>query len=409
MDAVVKNFPKTAPAAEKPALSDHVRAAPAPAVPRPSREEAEAAVRTLLAYIGDDPGPRGPGRDAEALRLRLRGAVPRLPGMPGRDPRPHLLGDRRLRPAGAGARHSVLFALRASHDAVHRQGAHRLPADRTRRRPVQDRAADRRLCAPPADAGAPDRADRDRDRGNPQAARRRRDARSRAHLHVDARRVEARLDDHHDPVHRPVRRSAGAGALHLAGARAGRADVMRGIAEPHDEADMVAYTFSERGTTAGRRGRPRACAQVRCRRARHLRRDRRRERRRADGRAHERRGARAHHRDAARPGTSAARAARCGARARAPAMCSASPRCASTATRTRCGSRSSRPGRAPATPGGAPASIARCRSARRRTARSRSSFARRSGRSIRRRCTAGRKIELALALRPQAGAVHPPS
>jgi GTP cyclohydrolase I len=59
MDAVVKNFPKTAPApAEKP-LSDHVRAAPAPAVPRPSREEAEIAVRTLLAYIGDNPGREG--------------------------------------------------------------------------------------------------------------------------------------------------------------------------------------------------------------------------------------------------------------------------------------------------------------------------------------------------------------
>jgi len=40
-------------------LSDHVRAAPTPAVPRPSREEAEAAVRTLLAYIGDDPNREG--------------------------------------------------------------------------------------------------------------------------------------------------------------------------------------------------------------------------------------------------------------------------------------------------------------------------------------------------------------
>ena len=45
---------------------------------------------------------------------------------------------------------------------------------------------------------------------------------------------------------------------------------------------------------------------------------------------------------AARPGTSAARARRFGARARAPATSSASSRCASTATRTRSGSRSSR-------------------------------------------------------------------
>jgi GTP cyclohydrolase I len=60
MDAVVKNFPKAAaPAVEKTQLSEHVRAAPAPAVPRPSRDEAEAAVRTLLAYIGDNPGREG--------------------------------------------------------------------------------------------------------------------------------------------------------------------------------------------------------------------------------------------------------------------------------------------------------------------------------------------------------------
>jgi GTP cyclohydrolase I len=58
MDAVVKNFPKTT-APEKSALSDHVRAAPVPAVPRPSRVEAESAVRTLLAYIGDDPTREG--------------------------------------------------------------------------------------------------------------------------------------------------------------------------------------------------------------------------------------------------------------------------------------------------------------------------------------------------------------
>jgi GTP cyclohydrolase IA len=60
MDAVVKNFPKaTAPGADRSALSDHVRAAPEPAVPRPSRGEAEAAVRTLLAYIGDNPDREG--------------------------------------------------------------------------------------------------------------------------------------------------------------------------------------------------------------------------------------------------------------------------------------------------------------------------------------------------------------
>jgi len=59
MDAVVKSFPKATMPAEKPALSDHVRAAPAPTLPRPSRGEAEAAVRTLLSYIGDNPEREG--------------------------------------------------------------------------------------------------------------------------------------------------------------------------------------------------------------------------------------------------------------------------------------------------------------------------------------------------------------
>ena len=43
----------------KQGLSDHVRAAPVPVAPRPSREEAEAAVRTLIAYAGDNPDREG--------------------------------------------------------------------------------------------------------------------------------------------------------------------------------------------------------------------------------------------------------------------------------------------------------------------------------------------------------------
>src|SRR5512143_1303934 len=43
----------------KQGLSDHVRAAPAPVEPRPSREQAEAAVRTLIAYAGDNPTREG--------------------------------------------------------------------------------------------------------------------------------------------------------------------------------------------------------------------------------------------------------------------------------------------------------------------------------------------------------------
>lgn len=70
MDAVVKSFPKHQ-------LSDHVRAAPAPAIPRPSRAEAEAAVRTLLAYVGDDPAREGlvetPERFVSAYEELFRG------------------------------------------------------------------------------------------------------------------------------------------------------------------------------------------------------------------------------------------------------------------------------------------------------------------------------------------------
>jgi GTP cyclohydrolase IA len=56
MDASNKNnvtpWPKTG-------LSEHVRAAPVPSTPRPSREKAEEAVRTLLAFTGDDPAREG--------------------------------------------------------------------------------------------------------------------------------------------------------------------------------------------------------------------------------------------------------------------------------------------------------------------------------------------------------------
>jgi GTP cyclohydrolase I len=58
MDAVVKPWPKSSPA-EQPTLSDHVRVAPEPVEPKPSREEALAAVRTLIAYGGDDPDREG--------------------------------------------------------------------------------------------------------------------------------------------------------------------------------------------------------------------------------------------------------------------------------------------------------------------------------------------------------------
>src|SRR5262245_11376148 len=54
MDAVVKPWPKPAP----PESSDQSRSAQ-PLGPKPSREEALAAVRTLIAYAGDNPEREG--------------------------------------------------------------------------------------------------------------------------------------------------------------------------------------------------------------------------------------------------------------------------------------------------------------------------------------------------------------
>jgi GTP cyclohydrolase I len=77
MDAIVKPWPKS-PSAEKPQpLSEHVRAAPTPPGPKPSREAAEAAVRTLIAFTGDDPGREGvletPKRVVDAFEEIYRG------------------------------------------------------------------------------------------------------------------------------------------------------------------------------------------------------------------------------------------------------------------------------------------------------------------------------------------------
>jgi GTP cyclohydrolase IA len=70
MDAILKPFPK-------PQLSEHVRAAPQPVTPKPSREEAEAAVRTLIAFAGDDPAREGlrdtPARVVGAYEELFRG------------------------------------------------------------------------------------------------------------------------------------------------------------------------------------------------------------------------------------------------------------------------------------------------------------------------------------------------
>jgi GTP cyclohydrolase IA len=70
MDAVIKPWPRGP-------VTDHVHKAPAPVDKRPSREEAEAAVRALIAYLGDDPGREGlagtPKRVVAAMDELFRG------------------------------------------------------------------------------------------------------------------------------------------------------------------------------------------------------------------------------------------------------------------------------------------------------------------------------------------------
>ena len=71
MDAAIKQRPW------RPSMFDHVHATPVPVEQRPSREEAEAAVRTLIAYIGDNPTREGlqdtPKRVVAALDELYRG------------------------------------------------------------------------------------------------------------------------------------------------------------------------------------------------------------------------------------------------------------------------------------------------------------------------------------------------
>ena len=70
MDAVLKPFPTNA-------VPEHVRSAPQRALSKPSREEAEAAVRTLIAFAGDNPDREGlrdtPSRVVNAYEELYRG------------------------------------------------------------------------------------------------------------------------------------------------------------------------------------------------------------------------------------------------------------------------------------------------------------------------------------------------
>ena len=170
-----------------------MRAAPAPVEPRPSRDEAEAAVRTLIAYAGDDPAREG----LLETPKRVVGAYEEL--YQGYRECPVDVLDRTFGETG-GYDDFVLvkdigFNSHCEHHMMPFYGkAHvaYMPIDRVVGLSKLARLR-RRLCAPPADAGASDLADRDRDRRDPQAARRRGDDRSRAYVHVAARRRPSRV------------------------------------------------------------------------------------------------------------------------------------------------------------------------------------------------------------------------
>ena len=104
MDALIKSLrpgkpsdvktPEVRPAELDP--SEFLAAAVRADQPRPSRAEAEAAVQTLLGYIGENPAREGlldtPRRVVEAYRRTLSGLSP----VSGRGARPHLWRDRWL-------------------------------------------------------------------------------------------------------------------------------------------------------------------------------------------------------------------------------------------------------------------------------------------------------------------------
>ena len=126
----------------------------------------EAAVREILAAIGEDPDRDGlldtPSRVARMYAEIFAGLH--------EDPPAHLNGHLRGRPRrdGHGPRHPAVLDLRAPPGAVHREGPRGLHPQRRRagHRPVQARPAGRRLRPPPAGPGAAHHPDRRRPRAH---------------------------------------------------------------------------------------------------------------------------------------------------------------------------------------------------------------------------------------------------
>ena len=228
MDAVVKPWPKPSPA-EKPTLSDHVRAAPEPVVPKPSREEALAAVRTLIAYAGDNPDREGlrdtPKRVIDAYEELYSGyrecpvdVLERTFSEIGRYDDFVLVRDIAF---NSHCEHHMMPFMGKAHIAykpvdrvVGLSKLARLVDVYARRLQTQEHMTSQIATAIEEIS---------------ESARRRRDARGRAHVHVGARSGETRLLDHHHAVYRQLPRQSGRpGSLHRHGAR------VRSLIAPND-------------------------------------------------------------------------------------------------------------------------------------------------------------------------------
>ena len=174
--------------------------------PRPSRGEAEAAVQTLLSYIGENPGREGlldtPRRVVEAFDELYQGY----------HQCPAEVLDRTFGET-AGYDDFVLvrdieFTSQCEHHMMPFYGRAHIaytPVERVVGS-VEACAPHRYLRPPLADPGAPDGADCCCHRRDSQTPRRRRPDRGRAYLHVRARCCQARCDDFHQPLHRHVPR-----------------------------------------------------------------------------------------------------------------------------------------------------------------------------------------------------------
>jgi len=175
---------------------------------RPARAEVEAAVRTIIRWVGEDPGREGlietPARFVSALEEFFSGY--------GEDPAELL--QKSFDEIDGYDEMVVLREVRFESHCEHhnradcRAGRGRLCAARARRLHQQACPRGAGLCPPPADPGKIDRPDRQYDRGRTPTKRCRRGYQSGASLHDDTRRAQTGQQSGHEPhagmlSHRP--------------------------------------------------------------------------------------------------------------------------------------------------------------------------------------------------------------